>query len=331
MPDLEPSTVREITALMIGRLGDLLVASPFLRSLKGLYPRARLRLVVSAVAVEAARLLPEVDETLEFHKLRSFLANAGLARGLARGRCDLMVDLNPAFSRTAALLGAAVRAPVKLGFRKGRLDGVFTHLVEAPSEGEHMLDRYKRLALAVGAPFDPTPHLRLSPSDLDQASQLLNLHSGSKRIRVLIHAGNFKKFDNRWPEEKFVALTDRLLDDPALELFYLAGPGEEAPVRAIVEKLKKPVPVLGPLSVGRAAALLSKIDCALLNITGTTHLAWAVGAPTFGLYSGYTGAVWRLRGPEHGGIVANDWESCRSIGVDDSYRAFRAHLATLKK
>ncbi len=321
MARLDPERIKTVAAILLGRLGDLIMATPFLRSLRLRFPRAGIRLFTSGACREAAGLIPFVDEALAFQGMASIQT----AAALLANRCDLLVDLNPSFSRRSAALSVLARSSLKLSFLRGRFDWVFDLHADPPGEKEHMLERYARLAKALGAPYEPKTELRLKPEDEEKAEDLMErLDPKPKGLRVAIHPGNFKKFDNRWPEGKFAELTDRLLEDPGLSLFYLAGPGEEEPVRAIVARLKRPVPVLPPASLGVIGALMKRMDLCVLNITGTTHLAAALGVPTFGFYSGYTHAVWRPRGAIHAGVVSDSWESCRGIPVEEAWAALKA-------
>lgn len=321
----------EVVAVLIGRVGDLIVATPFLRSLRRAYPEARIRLVVSTLCIETARLIPFIDHFEVMHRLHWIGRILMTAQGLLNGPCDLAVDLNPSFSRTSTLLmGLLHGAPVRAGFKKGRWDNVFTAQADAPGTAEHMLDRYARLAALLGLEYEPRPELKLAPEHEQEAAELLAaLKLKPGRRRVLIHPGNFKKFDNRWPEEKFVQLTDRLMRDSSLEIVYMAGPGEQEHVAKLVRLLKRPAAILPPAPLGVIGAAMKQMDLFVMNITGTSHLAGALGVPTFGLYTGYTDAVWRLRGPRHYGVVAKDWESCRAIPVEQALSGVERAIGAL--
>lgn len=309
-----------LTALLIGRLGDTIVAGPFLRALKAKWPGARLRLAHGPLAAEAAQKMPWLDEAILLTP--PFVSMTRLMLETS----DILVDLNPSFSKTSSALLALARAKEKAGFQRGKLDALFTKTAGPAGLKEHMLDRYARLAALLGLPYDPRLEIRLTAEDEWQAERLLSRAGISGPRRILVHAGNFKKTENRWPEDKFVQLTDILLDQPGLEVIYMAGPGEELETRAIVARLKRRVPILPPSPLGVLGAAMRRMDLCVMNITGTTHLAAAVGARTFGFYTGYTDAVWRLRGPGHTGVVAADWESCRDIAVDAAWEALRARL-----
>ena len=318
--------MKDLTCLLIGRVGDVIVCTPFLRGLRRRFPQARIRLVVGYRSRQVLPLIPFIDASCVLEKPLSFLGHARLAWALLRGPCDLLIDLNPSFSKTSTILARALPARERLSFDKGRGPAVFSRTVAAPGEREPMAERYRRLAQALDAPYSPETELLLPAADVAQAQAELAAGPGFK---IAIHPGNFDRFSFRWPEEKFAALTDRLLDDARLRLFYVAGPGEEEPVREIVSALKRPVPILPPSRLGVTGAMLKRMDLFVCNITGTTHLAAALGVPTFGFYAGYTQAVWRPAWERHGGTVCPEWESCRETTVEEAYSALTGHIQKL--
>lgn len=325
--------MERITALYIGRVGDVIVATSFLRAIRRRYPKARIRLIVGRRSAQVLPLIPFIDEWAVLEKPAQVGANLKFAWKILSEPCDLIVDLNSSYSKTSTLITRAVRAPRRLAFDKGRGTGVFTELVAAPAEREHMWDRYGRLAAALDAPYDQDPELRLPIADLDEADRLLAALPpppfGGGAFKIVIHPGNFDRFSFRWPEEKFAALADRLLDDARVKLFFMGGPGEREKVAAIVDSLKRPVTILPAARLGVSGAMLKRMNLFVCNITGTTHLAAAIGVPTFGFYAGYTQAVWRPRGARHGGTVCAEWESCRETTVDEAHAALAAHIKRL--
>ena len=324
--------MERITALYIGRVGDVIVATPLLRALRRRYPKARIKLVVGWRSTQVLPLIPFIDESAVLGKPAALGANLKLAWSLLSERCDLLVDLNSSFSKTSSLIAFATRAPRRVAFDKKRgALGAFTEFVAAPGEREHMWDRYGRLAAALDAPYDQDPELKLPIADLDEADRLLAgmAPAGGGSFKIVIHPGNFDRFSFRWPEEKFAELANRLLDDPRVKLYFMGGPGEREKVAAITALLKRAVPILPAARLGVSGAMLKRMNLFVCNITGTTHLAAALGVPTFGFYAGYTQAVWRPRGARHGGTVCPEWESCRETTVDEASAALADHIKRL--
>lgn len=330
------ASARRIVLLWIGRLGDILVSTPFLEGLRLAAPQADLVLVTAEAGEAGARLLDCVDEVAVVRKGRRLLGNAALLPVL-RVPADLLVDMNSAPSGTAALLARLARAKVKAGFRHGRGDEVFGLRAEAAGEKEHMLERYARLAALLG--FSPVHRMRVPvrADELAEADRILaSLPQGRKPVAVF--PGNFKKTENRWHEKNFAALADRLAEQPDLAPYWLAGPGERAEVEeARCRQLAaEKAPVLGPFPLAVTAALLKRSALYVGNCTGTSHLAVAVGTPTFTVLAGYTAAIWAPPGKPsrdnpHWKVVSPHWESCRSVGAEDAWTGLLPALKVLRE
>jgi ADP-heptose:LPS heptosyltransferase len=329
--DLGRASISAITCVYIGRLGDVIVATPFLRSLRKRFPRAHIRLIVGHRAAQVLPLLPFVDECAVLEKPAQVLSHVRLAWDLWRKPCDLLVDLNSSFSKTSSLITQLVHPPVSLGFEKGRGPRIFNRTIPAPEEREHMSERYARLAEAVGAPFGPDLELRIPDNDEAKAKRLLAplIKASPRAFRILVHPGNITRRPSFWPEERLIELCTRLQEDPTLRLFFLAGPGEQSVVKTIVSALPKPAPVLPPARFGVVGAMLRRMNLLIGSLTSTTHLAAALEVPTFAFYEGYTQTVWKPRGARHGGTVSREWNTVRSTTVDEAHALLKDHLSRL--
>mgnify|MGYP001606896559 CR=1 FL=1 len=320
MPSLPLDDIRLIRLVWIGRLGDILAATPFFAALRGRFPRAKIILFTGERGASAARLIADIDGVRVLGRIHRPLRNIAVAAELLRERADLLIDLNPAFSRSAWTLAGLSRARVKAAFSKNRGDSSFDLLIDAPAETEHMLERYARLAAAFGAQYRPKLKVRIPPTAYTEADKILT-ETGLAGARPLlgVFPGNFKKFDNRWPEKRFVELASRLKTRGAA-LLFLAGPGEDREVRAIAARVEGEAPTASGLALETTAALLSRLDLLLTNATGTAHLAAAVGTPTVSPLSRYTRTVW-MYPPESGHFssVSGEWGSCRDVSVDALY------------
>lgn len=318
------SEARRIVLLWVGRLGDVLVSTPFLDGLRRAAPKAHIVLVTAEAGEGGARLLDCVDEVAVVRKGRRVLANAALLPLLTR-RADLLVDLNSAPSGTALTLARLARARTRAAFKRGRGDALFTLKADAPDEREHMLDRYARLAALLG--FAPAQEMRVAVSEAADAKAGALLAELPRPVALF--PGNFKKSENRWPEARFAEIADRLAARPGLSPFWLSGPGEEEDVRRTAALAKTPLPVLGPFPLEVTAAVLNRSALYVGNCTGVSHLAAAVGTPSFMPLAGYTAAVWAPRSGQHWSAVSPDWESCRPVTVDQAWAALQPALRTL--
>jgi len=319
-----PDSPRRIVLVWIGRLGDLIVTEPFFRSMRVAHPEAHITLVTGDRGTGAASLIEHVDEVLVLHKAHRPIHNIGLIRKLRADSADLLVDLNPSPSRASTLVCRLAKAGHKVAFGRGKPDAVFDELLDPAGVEEHMLDRYARAAAFLGLSYDPPPKITPPKIGTERALNAVASLPGEGPL-VLLHAGNFKKTDNRWPEDRFAALTDRLVERGGLRVAHLAGPGEEDAVAGVISLMRHPVPVLGPFPIDVSTSLFQTADLVIANATGTAHLAAAVGTKTVTFLGRYTKTVWMPKSG-HEQVVSDSWESCRSIGLDDAWEAVERSL-----
>lgn len=320
------SDARRITILWTGRLGDVLVSTPFLDGLRQAAPGAHITLVTAEAGEGGARLLDSINAVAVVRKGRKLLSNAALLPLLAQST-DLLVDLNSAPSATSTALARLSRAKVKASFKREKGDSAFNLLAEPAGAHEHMLARYERLAALLGFPCAEKMRIPVSPKDADLAGKALRILREGRRP-VALFPGNFKKKENRWPEVRFAALADRLAADLTLAPYWLAGPGESERVEAAAELAAARLPVLGPFTLSVTAGILQRSSLYIGNCTGTSHLAVCVGTPTFTVLAGYTAEIWApVEKEPHWRATSTDWESCRGVSVEEAWSALQPALA----
>ncbi len=181
LQEIRADEIHSITVVWIGRLGDVIVATPFLRGLEARFPKARIRLLVSYRSAEVLPLIPFIDKGVILGKPTEIMRHASLLYALFRP-CDLVVDLNPSFSKTASLLCQLMRAPFKLSFEKIRAEGIYNYTVSRAEDDEPMLKRYERLARALAAPYEPRLELHSSPGDSEGAEKFGGLFRKGKAL-----------------------------------------------------------------------------------------------------------------------------------------------------
>ena len=315
-------TPRKILLVWICRLGDLLISTPFMTALREKFPDAEITLLTRSYVREAADMVASVDRRVYLPSLKTPGDIADFCKLFLDGDFDLCVDLNMVYSRTSGWLTRLSGAKERVSFEKFRADWFYTGTVAAPQESEHMLERYRRLADYFSVPFSPRLELSVKDADRAAARKLLTEHGvNATAFKVAIHTGNFKKFDHRWPEEKFAELAKKIAAVPGVEVLYISGPGELPQVRAAA-KMAGIKTVLPPLPLAKMAGLLKEVDMLVVSATGTMHLAAATGTPMLTFQSAYTAKCWQpLQGK---GIHLNsgDWNSLRGITVEAAWKAF---------
>lgn len=298
---VDPSAVRRVLLVRPRFLGDICLTLPTLDAVRAACPRAR---VAFAVEEEAAPLLegdPRVDELIVAPRRSSLARAAETVARIRRFAPQVTLDLfcNPRTALWTLLSGA----PVRVGYPgKGWRSALYTHHVRPRTLSAVGFHLASVAALGWPAPAG-VPRLRVSPEGRDQALAALRqagaaagaARSASDRessagiggaALVGFHPGA-RWPTRRWGEDNFAALAGRFLAERSSGYAVLtAGPDEAEVAERIVARLPagRALAAVG-WPIARLVALQSLCAAFVSGDSGPLHTAVAAGAPTLGLMS----------------------------------------------
>ncbi|EYB69158.1 hypothetical protein DEIPH_ctg011orf0144 [Deinococcus phoenicis] len=297
------SEARNILAVRLDTLGDVLMTTPALRALKGGSPGRRLTLLTSPPGAAVARLVPEIDEVLVYGApwlkatppRTSSVPDLEMIHLLREQQFDAAViftvySQNPLPS---AMLCSLADIPLRLAHCRENPYQLLTDWVrETEPEGgiRHEVQRQLDLVAAVGA---RTPDERLSLSfSPGAAARVAERLAGLALTRpwVVIHPGATAA-SRRYPPESF-AQAARQLAGQGLTLLF-TGSGGEAELIADIRRMAGGVghSLAGELDLEELSALIARAPLLISNNTGPAHMAAALGTPVVDLYA--------LTNPQH--------------------------------
>jgi ADP-heptose:LPS heptosyltransferase len=247
---------RNILAIKLRYLGDVLLATPTLHALKVAFPEARLTVLVNRGTDDILRGNPHVDEILPLDR-GSILQQSRFILDIRRRRFDTVVDLTD--GDRAAFLTWTSGARVRIGFNdEQRWTGHCYTTVVTGGAGAHRIER----DLAALAPLgiearDRIPQIWLGPEDVARVDQLaVQLGLAKDRSWVVIQPGARYWF-KAWPPQRFAEVADRLHDRFGCQVLVAGSPQEAALTQAVVDHAKSPLlSIAGRSDVRMLAALL---------------------------------------------------------------------------
>ena len=296
--------VKSILLIRLDNLGDVLLTTPAVRSLRQRFPHARITMVVKEWALEAVKNNPHIDHIIIFNPFWTIpkgerTKTAGVAgiyrlvRRLRRERFDLAIDFKGDFRNIliAYLLGAKRR--ISYGIRGGGF--LLTDIVPY-QQGIHEIDKNLRLLVPLGINSDGSHmELYLNSGDVTKAEQIIGQEGIDLRRRTLaLHHGGASHY-KRWGMEKFIILARRLTKDNYTNVLIFGGPYEGKPFRS-GEKPEKGIFLMPDMTICQMAAAFQRCDLLVCNDSGPMHVGIAVGTPTVAIF----GPTFANRfGPKH--------------------------------
>ncbi|HEU5283268.1 MAG TPA: lipopolysaccharide heptosyltransferase II, partial [Burkholderiales bacterium] len=296
---------RDILAVRLDNLGDLLMTTPALRALKAGAPERRITLLTSESGAAAAQHIPELDEVIRYDApwVKSVwqVSSIGALRCLSQlteHRFDAAVIFT-AYSQSAlpaATLTWLAGIPLRLAHCRENPYQLLSHWVaesEPQNEVRHEVRRQLDLVASVGfTTRDERLSFRVDAQDQARAAEKLE-QAGVDLSRpfILLHPGATVA-SRRYPALQFAAAT-RLIAAQTGHQIVVSGGAEE---RQLVETLRLHgargiVAMAGELTVGELAAVIQRAALLIANNSGPAHLAAALATPVVDLYA--------LTNPQH--------------------------------
>jgi heptosyltransferase-3 len=295
-----PSRILVIT---LRRLGDVLLTTPLIRTLRRGYPRAQIDVLAFRGGDRILAGNPDIGAVLTMPERPTARETAALIGRLWR-RYDLVVSTQSGDRPTFyALIAGRHRIGLvpPAGQTGARWKRHAYHVAIAPEPETHRIAHLRQLTDALGLQFVP----ELVCPQGGQADPL------PRAPYAVVHANPAYRY-KRWTSEGWCGLV-RAFDERGLTV--VATGGANAAERAYLDELwsqveTKVVRLDGRLDWPGLARLLSGAAVYVGVDTSMTHLAAAAGCPTVALY-GPTSP--RLIGPWPLGGLAKPWEPAGTI------------------
>jgi lipopolysaccharide heptosyltransferase II len=295
-PRWDWAAVRRVLVVRLRSIGDTVLATPSLHALRRFLPRARIDILLEDWVAPLVEGSAEVDHVIKVSR-GSTASRLKVARELRAERYDVAFNLHG--GSTAALLVRASGARQRVGYRDYAYASLHNHAAPPSSElwgkeKTHSAEQQLALLGWTGVPVSDRPSARLPQTTEANESvarrlETEGLDEGS--AFALVHPA--AAFDSKtWAAENFARVVEHLASR-GLRTIAVAGPGEEAVVKAVREYSRAPVVSFTDLSLPELTALAARASLFVGNDSGVAHVAAAVSTPQVVVFGSSNVAHWR--------------------------------------
>lgn len=305
---------RTVLVVVTRRIGDVLLATPLIRSLKRAWPQCAIDVLVFDGTQGILAANPDVRRILTIPQRPALWRHLAFVFGLAR-RHDMALSLVPGDRPTLyAFIAGRRRAGLLLDTRKERWKRRFLdHWLPFDDLNTHTLRMHLALATALGIAPHNEVIVAWGGEDEREVDRLLGASSGQPL--AVLHT--YPRFNYKmWRREGWIEVAHWLADSGYR--IVLSG-GDDADERAYVAGLERGMPrgtlnAAGNLPLGASACLVSRARVYVGPDSALTHIAAALGIPTIALFGPSNPVKW---GPWPRGHAAeaNPWRRCGSQRV----------------
>lgn len=311
-------TPRRIAVILPRWVGDVCMATPLVRGLRGRFRDARIVGVMRPLFADLLAGTPWLDDTIPYdrHSRDPAIGFRAAARSLRRFRADLAVILPGSLSSAALAWAGGARR--RIGCSGNLRRPLLTDVVRTPAGGPRLTppQSFALIGRGLGLPDGPLDlELATTPADEDRADAVLGelfpgFASRTGSPLVVVNDNSSNGTARAWGPANHAALARWLLARiPGCRVLVHCGPGDRTQAREIVARAgHEAVRGLGDvpeLPLGLSKAIYRRAAVAITSDSGPRHIAAAFGVPTVALI-GPTDPLSGRSAPE----------SCREIRLD---------------
>jgi hypothetical protein len=285
-----------------GSLGDVLLAVPAMRALRGRFPKHELGLIAGSEVAHLLQACGEIDKGFSIEG--SFLSDLLAGEVSADERIsDFLADCELAIcwlDRREAILIEGLQL---LGVRRVILCSPFaSHL-----RSKHQSERFSEI-LGSDIPSDAYTALLRLPNNMscDQPDALRAADVVRGRGIIALHPGSGSRH-KCCPPPLFIAFCNELQRMDYLPLL-ISGPADKQCTAEVLAGCHYAPHVLKNLDLRSLAVVLASVDLYVGHDSGVTHLAGIMGRPTLALFGPTRVERW---GPIGSNVLTIVGESCR--------------------
>src|SRR3954468_3697845 len=230
----------KILVISLAGIGDTLLATPLIRSLREQRPNATIDVLVRWPG--AADLLAGNPHVNTVHQ-KEFVGagkveSLKFLSSLRKLKYEVSINTHPQGKREYRMIARWIGAPLRLSHRYENhsvLDRLLVNRMIDQDSSIHCVDNILRLLPLMGL---REPHeaidceLFFSAEEKDWANRFVMTRNLAGRILLAVHVGSGKTKNlmlKRWPVENYIAVIERVLSENAdVSVLLLGGPEEKA-------------------------------------------------------------------------------------------------------
>lgn len=296
---------KNVLCVRLDTIGDVLMTTPAIRALRAGSPGRRITLLTSPEGAAVARLVPEIDDVIEYAApwvkgsppapdQRGERRVIETLRG-ARFDAAAIFTVYTQSALPAAMLCRLAGIPRSLAHCREQAYRLLTHRVpeDEPEHGvRHETQRQLDLVASIGcAATDDRLSLAVPDAARSRIAALLAGAGSGARPWAVVHPGATAA-SRRYPPESFAAAADALVREHGWRIVLAGGRGDAAAVAGVRRAMRaRALDLSGRLTLAELAALIEAAPVLIANNSAPVHVAAAVGTPVVDLYA--------LTNPQH--------------------------------
>lgn len=306
--DLSDANIKNILVIRLDRIGDMVMTTPIFRTLKEKWPDAQITVLANPVNKNIVINNPFVDCILVYdreNKHKSLNDRLSFFKDIRKSEFDIVIDPYLDYELNTSIITRIVGSKYRLGFEFAGREFFYniryaSNTFPVSTDKKHMVDYNLDLIGCIGVKANKKqPEIFLSADEKEIASRILKKVGVDPENRIIgIHpGGNYES--QRWPVERFAAISDYLIASYGIKVILFGGRDERSQLSRFNDSAVRKSIILEELNLREFIAVLSHCNLFLCNNSGPLHIATALNIPTVSTMGPTIPFHWWPRGDNH--------------------------------
>ncbi|MFC1564146.1 lipopolysaccharide heptosyltransferase II [candidate division KSB1 bacterium] len=330
--NLNTVNINKILIIRLSSIGDIILTTPLVRSLREKFDDAVIDYVVKEEYLDLVRTNHHLNDVIPFNKSGGFTELIKLKRYIRSQKYDLVIDLHKNFRSVylrSFLSGAKITKYKKNYFNRSLL--VWFGI----NRFEKIIPVYRKYFYAVkdlGLDYDESgTEVHIPEKEEKKVKNALNRSGYDWKRPLIIICPGAGFATKRWKKEGYTEAAETLAREYDAFIGLLGGSGDKELCESIRTGMKKrAVNFAGSLSLLESAALLRESSLVITNDTGMLHLAQSQVRPVVAVYGPTTIELGYFPFMENSFVIQYDI-ACRPCTHNGSEKCPRKHFKCMNE
>jgi lipopolysaccharide heptosyltransferase II len=280
------TAIEKILVVRLSSIGDIILTTPLLRSLKTTYPDARITFLIKKQFEELLASSPYIDELITFDKKDGLAGLKKIKRHLKEQQFDIFLDIHKNWRSRYLRFCLGTKKTTsynKLIFKRTLLIWFKINLYRRIKP---VYERYFDSVKDFGIHYDGKgTDIHVPEGKLEKVRSMLSCAGYNFENPLVIICPSATYFNKRWKREGFIETARFLIREKSAFVVVHGGKEDAALCDNIAANIgKRAVSLAGLFSLSESAALLRLSSLVIANDSGLLHLAQSQKRPVVGIY-----------------------------------------------
>jgi lipopolysaccharide heptosyltransferase II len=287
-PNKNQDKFRRILVVRTDRIGDVLLSTPVIKTLRYNYPDAYIAMMVSPYSKDIVDGNPYLDKVIIYDKdgkHKSWWRSLKFSRNLKKKRFDLAIILHP--TNRVHLVTFFAGIPKRIGYDL-KIGFLLTNRIRHTKqygekhELEYNLDLVRYLGIE---PEDKNLFMPIRPESEKWVEELFRQEGIKEKDKLLVIHPGASCPSKVWPNDRFAQVADRLIEKYSFKVLIVSGPKDLSLAQSLIRNMQhSAINLAGKTSVSQLASILKRSRLFISNDSGPVHVASAVGVPVISIF-----------------------------------------------